>query len=216
MAKDYTDVLVAKDRAMTKTLTLMAEDDEERALKVFKVIVRIGEESKLDNVFRLIENMVALCQTTSQELKNEVFLQLIKQTNSIHEIASIHVYQSMAVFLHIYVPDQDFVLAGLYIFYRRLQDNKNSEKEDEYLRYLFKKMLKKIDNPPTIRCMPIKYQMMALMCKRQISIPVYLPVGNSILIRVESYDTFADIKEKVIAEFGINYKRIKPEMFRFF
>ena len=46
--------------------------------------------------------------------------------------------------------------------------------------------------------MPIKYQMMALMCKRQISIPVYLPVGNSILIRVESYDTFGDIKKRVI------------------
>ena len=160
--------------------------------------------------------MVAICQTTSQELKNEVFLQLIKQTNTEHELAAIRVYQSMAVFLHIYAPDQDFLLAGLYTFYLRLKDNKNSEKEDEYLRYLFKKMLRRIDNPPTIGYMPIKYQMMALICKQQISIRVYLPVGNSILIRVESYDTFADIKEKVIAEFGINYKRIKPEMFRFF
>lgn len=104
----------------------MPEEDSERALKVFKVIIRIGEETKLDNVFKLIENMVALCQTSTQELKNEVFLQLIKQTNSEHELAAIRVYQSMAVFLHIYIPDQDFVLAGLYIFYRRLQDNKNS------------------------------------------------------------------------------------------
>ncbi len=55
-------------------------------------------------------------------------------------------------------------------------------------------MLRRIENPPIIGYMPIKYQMMALMCKRQISIPVYLPVGNSILIRVESYDTFSDIK----------------------
>jgi hypothetical protein len=59
-------------------------------------------------------------------------------------------------------------------------------------------MIRKIENPPIIGYMPIKYQMMALMCKRQISIPVYLPVGNSILIRVESYDTFADIKQRVI------------------
>lgn len=40
--------------------------------------------------------------------------------------------------------------------------------------------------------------MMALMCKRKISIPVYLPIGNSILIRVESYETFADVKQRVI------------------
>lgn len=77
-------------------------------------------------------------------------------------------------------------------------------------------MIRKIENPPAIGYMPIKYQMMALMCKRQISIPVYLPIGNSILIRVESYDTFADIKERVITEFGINHQRIRPEMFRFF
>ena len=77
-------------------------------------------------------------------------------------------------------------------------------------------MLRRIDNPPAISYMPIKYQLMALMCKRQISIPVYLPVGNSILVRVESYDTFGDIKERVVQEFGINNKRLKPDMFRFF
>lgn len=77
-------------------------------------------------------------------------------------------------------------------------------------------MLRKLDNPPVIGYMPIKYQIMALMCKRQISLPVYLPVGNSILVRVESYDTFADIKERVVSEFGINNKRFRPEMFRFF
>jgi len=77
-------------------------------------------------------------------------------------------------------------------------------------------MLRRIDNPPSIGYMPIKYQLMALMCKRQISIPIYLPVGNSILVRVESYDTFSDIKERVIRELGINSKRFKPDMFRFF
>lgn len=44
----------------------MSEVDEDKALKVFKVIIRIGEEVKLDNVFRLIENMITLCQSTSQ------------------------------------------------------------------------------------------------------------------------------------------------------
>lgn len=58
--------------------------------------------------------------------------------------------------------------------------------------------------------MPIKYQMMALMCKRRISVPVYLPIGSSVLVRVESYDTFGDIKIKVMEELGINHKRIPP------
>ena len=82
MSKDYSEVLIAKNRPLSKTLTLMEDEDEERALKVFKVLIRIGEEAKLDNVFRLIENMIALCQSTSQELKNEIFLQLVKQSNN--------------------------------------------------------------------------------------------------------------------------------------
>jgi hypothetical protein len=184
LSKDYKDVLVAKNRPLNKTLTLMNDFDEDKALKVFKVIVRIGEEAKLDNVFRLIENMISLCQSTSQELKNEVFLQLVKQSYTTHELAAIRIYQSLAVFLHIYIPDQDFLMAVLYLFNKKLHEGKSSEKEEDYLRYLFKKMIRKIENPPIIGYMPIKYQMMALMCKRQISIPVYLPIGNSILIRV--------------------------------
>jgi hypothetical protein len=66
LSKDYKDVLVAKNRPLNKTLTIMNDLDEDKALKVFKVIVRIGEESKLDNVFRLIENMISLCQSTTQ------------------------------------------------------------------------------------------------------------------------------------------------------
>jgi hypothetical protein len=66
ITKDYKDILQAKNRPLNKSITLMSEVDEDKALKVFKVIIRIGEEVKLDNVFRLIENMITLCQSTSQ------------------------------------------------------------------------------------------------------------------------------------------------------
>lgn len=52
--------------------------------------------------------------------------------------------------------------------------------------------------------MPIKYQIMALMSKRQISIPIYLPIGSNILVKAESYETFSDIKKKVLDELGVN------------
>jgi hypothetical protein len=35
-------------------------------------------------------------------------------------------------------------MAVLYLFNKRLHDGKSSEKEEDYLRYLFKKMLRKI------------------------------------------------------------------------
>lgn len=46
--------------------------------------------------------------------------------------------------------------------------------------------------------MPIKYQLMALMCKRKISMPAYLPIGSSVMIRVESSETFGEIKVRAL------------------
>jgi hypothetical protein len=43
MSKDYKDVLIAKNRPMSKSLTVIDEEDEDKALKVFKVVVRVGE-----------------------------------------------------------------------------------------------------------------------------------------------------------------------------
>jgi hypothetical protein len=42
--------------------------------------------------------------------------------------------------------------------------------------------------------MPVKYQIMALMCKRIISVPVHLPIGGGSHVKAESYETLADIK----------------------
>jgi hypothetical protein len=54
------------------------------------------------------------------------------------------------------------------------------------------------------------------MCKRQISMPIFFSVGNSIIIRVESTQTFLDIKESVMKEVGINTDRISKDLFGFF
>lgn len=64
--------------------------------------------------------------------------------------------------------------------------------------------------------MPIKYQIMALMCKRVISVPIYLTVGSSYHVKVESYETLSDIKIRVMEELGIDYHRLNPDYFGFF
>lgn len=122
----------------------------------------------------------------------------------------------MAVFLHVYNPDKDLLWATLNMFYWKMQNKKLGSSEAEYLRYVFSIILQKVKKRSVIGYLPISYQIMGLMCKRQISIPVYLPTGNSILVRVESYNTFAEIKSSCMIEFGINRKRFKEEYFTFF
>jgi hypothetical protein len=76
--------------------------------------------------------------------------------------------------------------------------------------------LRKVKKKSVVGYLPISYQIMGLMCKRQISIPVYLPTGNSILIKVESYNSFADIKARCLSGFGINGLRYAEELFTFY
>ena len=118
----------------------------------------------------------------------------IKQSNASYEVITIRVFQCLSVFIHIYCPDNDFLYAAMSIFFQKLGEQKITEKEEEYIRYFFKRMIRMIEHPSKIDYIPVKYQMMALMCRRQISHPVYLPVGASAIIRMESYQTLADIK----------------------
>ena len=50
--------------------------------------------------------------------------------------------------------------------------------------YVFSIIIQKLKKKTYIGYLPINYQIMGVMCKRQISIPVYLSIGNSIIIRV--------------------------------
>lgn len=54
------------------------------------------------------------------------------------------------------------------------------------------------------------------MCKRQIPVSIYFSIGNCIIVKVESFETLADIKERVLETAGINSKRVLPEMIGFF
>lgn len=45
-------------------------------------------------------------------------------------------------------------------------------------------MVRKYLHKTDIGFMPIKYQVMALMCKKMISVPIYLPVGSSSHVKV--------------------------------
>jgi hypothetical protein len=58
--------------------------------------------------------------------------------------------------------------------------------------------------------MPVKYQIMALMCKRIISIPVHLVVGGGTHIHVESFESLEDIKQRALESLGVNTQRLIP------
>lgn len=56
---------------------------------------------------------------------------------------------------------------------------------------------------------------MALMSRRQISVSIFLSVGQQLVIFVESFETFKDIKERVCLKAGINPERFISEILTF-
>ena len=100
----------------------------------------------------------------------------------------------MAVYLHVYNPQVELLKATLHVFYWKLKGKEISKTERSYLTYLFSSIVTKVTKRIIIGYLPSSYQVMGLMCKRQISIPIYLPAGTSILLNIESHNSFADIK----------------------
>ena len=140
---------------------------------------------------------------------------MIRQSNTNYELSAIRVYQTLAVFLHVYNPETEILKATLHLFYWKIKGKKIGPTELEYLTYIFSCLTKKVQKRTVVGYLPISYQVMGLMCKRQISMPIYLSSGTSILVNVESFNSFNDIKEKCLREFGIS-ERLGQELFGFF
>ena len=173
---------MAKDSPITKSLILLSPEEEKRSIECFKLILRLSEEQRIEKVFKLVEQIIELLQDTSQTLKNEVFTQFLKQQNTKSELSAIRIYQLMTIYLHVFKPEEPFLLSALY---SKMTSNHN-KKEAEYLQYMFPRLLKLIkpDFEHNVEYLPAQYQMMALMCKRQISMPIFFSVGNSVIVRV--------------------------------
>lgn len=47
MQKNEQDILVHKSKPLTKSMTMINEKDEQDAIKLFKIILKIGGQAKL-------------------------------------------------------------------------------------------------------------------------------------------------------------------------
>ena len=134
-------------------------------------------------------------------------IQFLRQSNTNYELSAVRIYQAIVVFIHAFNPTEQILKSFMHLFYWKLKDKKLGSCEKEYLHYLMGCLVKKINKKGKIGYLPIKYQIMALMCMRQISVPVFLSTGNSIFVYVESFNSFQDIKSQCLEQFGIS-KRI--------
>jgi hypothetical protein len=70
MKKHEDEILVNKPRPLSMSLTIISDEDNKTAIRIFEHLLKIIDEVKIDNVFRLIEGLIEICQRTSPEVKN--------------------------------------------------------------------------------------------------------------------------------------------------
>jgi hypothetical protein len=78
--------------------------DQKKALKLFELLMKAGQEEDINNLLKLVEAFLEECQNSSLELKREIMVQMIRQCTTKYELTAIRIYQTMAVFLHVYNP----------------------------------------------------------------------------------------------------------------
>lgn len=83
---------------------LTNQSDQKKALKLFELLMKVGQEEDINNLLKLVEAFLEECQNSSLELKREIMVQMIRQCTTKYELTAIRIYQTMAVFLHVYNP----------------------------------------------------------------------------------------------------------------
>ncbi len=163
-----------------------------------------------------MEELMTLCQSFSKELVHEVFVQILRQMRNSNELNCMRIYQTLAVYLHIFLIDKDYLLAAAYIIYEDLLKDIFYKKLTDMMNYCMKKLLRKIESAMQIYYFPVRYQLSALICKKQITVPLYLPIGDYVLFEIESHETLSDIKVRALHRLGVNTDRFPKELFGFY
>lgn len=140
----------------------------------------------------------------------------MKQIHNDKEEETIKASKLILAFLHFFRPDSEFLDAGLYILFQKLECDMYTENEQSFLRLVFHKTYNKLIKTCNTKYIPSKFQLYCLICKKLFPFNFYLAMGNSVQYNVESDQTFADIKCEILEKFGINIQRISPKYFAFF
>jgi hypothetical protein len=129
-------------------------------------------------------------------------------TNHAESLFSIRMYQLLVAVVHTFKIKRDICLFLVAVIKKRLRCCDTRLNEEEYLRFLAFYLCHKLEGKgKPIQYQPLRNQLACLIFLRKIQIPCYLPAGHHVLVHVEPFETFSDIKAKVIECFGIGAHR---------
>ncbi|KAL4436230.1 hypothetical protein ABPG74_015821 [Tetrahymena malaccensis] len=170
-----------------------------------------------------IQKLLKYSQNRSQEFKNEVMTQILKQLNlNKNDLYTLRLLHYLVVFCYCFKTDEEYAMAMInFLMFNLMAYWHQHNTILKYIEYVIPSLFRSISylkereniyNKHVLTEMKIN----ALIFQYQIKVPITLSNGTSFLVNVDAYDNFNNLKQKVMEQLNINYHRLIPEFFEFF
>ncbi|EAR84885.2 myosin head protein (macronuclear) [Tetrahymena thermophila SB210] len=175
-----------------------------------------GQESR-------IQKLLKYSQNRSQEFKNEVLTQILKQLNgNKNDLYTLRLLHYLVVFCYCFRTDEEYTMTMInFLIFNLMKFWHQHSTILKYIEYVIPTLFRSITylkereniyNKHVLTEMKIN----ALIFQYQIKVPITLSNGTSFLVNVDPYDNFNNLKQKVMEQLNINHRRLIPELFEFF
>lgn len=174
--------------------------------KCFKYILQYSGDRKTKfPINRQIEKLLKiLLQWEHDQMRDEVFLQLIKQINKNPNVLSLqNLYKLLSIISSFIAPSEKFYFILLnYIVKKIAAEPENST----VLKYSFVRMMKTKEKGPR-KNLPLANEVSCIEQLKMILIPIYFLSGEHFIANIESYTTAGEIIDEITKRFKLSDRR---------
>ncbi|KAL4487054.1 hypothetical protein ABPG72_001506 [Tetrahymena utriculariae] len=170
-----------------------------------------------------IQKLLKYSQNRSQEFKNEVLTQILKQLNgNKNDLYTLRLLHYLIVFCYCFRTDEEYTMTMInFLIFNLMKYWHQHNAILKFIEYVIPTLFRSITylkERETIYNKHVLTEMKinALIFQYQIKVPITLSNGTSFLVNVDPYDNFNNLKQKVMEQLNINYHRLIPEFFEFF
>ncbi len=200
------EIMVHQRGLLKKPLTTLPSSLNSMAVQLFKNLVSyMGDRTSSKKKELHIKKHTAIAMSSPEELKDEAYLQVIKQiTNNPSEESKERGWNFFAVMASVYPPSME--LYYCLIKYLLSIIDGNDENLQKKANYIAIRLMKTFDSKR--RYPPSSLEMRYIDSMKPIPIEIKFASGAATTMQVESYTTIRELKLSVMKKLHLNVNRI--------
>ena len=189
---------------LLKPLTFLDGEIKRVGLKIFRIIKKICDNR--DRIYlphRKIRKLIEILLNNPVEVRDECFLQLIKQIRSNpHLTRNFNEWKLMAIVSSFVSPSESFIYFFIN-FMLEIFGVANNDDVKQWAKYVVTRVLQ-TDVKSERFVLPCFEELKSIEDRRKVPIEIYYPNGASEYFFFESYSTIGELKIEIINKYGFD------------